>query len=255
MGRIYTTKATDTIDVDLKFDYDRQLCRSWVNKGNFYRLNEAYEDSQQHCEEPLDVEFEKVLSMKHDEKDVTKKVWVPLTTVYDGVNGLRLFMKHKVIELVYTYEDSAYEIQTMQLSRLYVMKQKQQIATHFKDIKTYNVNFNYCGFGLSVVTGQMPHACVPSYLLAKYNNKDETNPRKKIAKLTMCKLLNELSMRSTDEGCSCSQLFHLQPTQNCILHPRLQVQTLREQQPHEIQHKLATACLHVREWTHVSSRR
>ena len=73
MGRIYTTKATDTIDVDLKFDYDRQLCRSWVNKGNFYRLNEAYEDSQQHCEEPLDVEFEMVLSMKHGEKDVTKK--------------------------------------------------------------------------------------------------------------------------------------------------------------------------------------
>ena len=107
MGRIYTTKATDTIDVDLKFDYDRQLCRSWVNKSNFYRLNEAYEDSQQHCKEPLDVEFEMVLTMKHDEKDVSKKVWVPLTTVHDGVNGSRQFMKHKVIKLVYTYEDSA----------------------------------------------------------------------------------------------------------------------------------------------------
>ena len=116
-----------------------------LNKGSCYRLNEAYEDSQQHCKEPLDVEFEMVLTMKHDEKDVSKKVWVPLTTVHDGVNGLRLFMKHKVIELVYTYEDSAYEIQTMQLSRLYVMERKQQIATHFQDIKIYNPNFNYCG--------------------------------------------------------------------------------------------------------------
>ena len=43
-----------------------------------------------------------VLTMKHDEKDVSKKVRVPLTTVRDGVNGLRQFMKHKVIELVYT---------------------------------------------------------------------------------------------------------------------------------------------------------
>ena len=81
-----------------------------------------------------------VLSMKHDEKDVAKKVWVPLTTIYEGDNGLRLFMKRKVIELVYTYEDSAYEIQNMQLSRLYVMKRKQQISTHFKDIKIKNTN-------------------------------------------------------------------------------------------------------------------
>jgi len=126
MGRIYTTKATDTIDVDLKFDYDRQLCRSRVIKGHFQRLNEAYKDSQQHCEEPLDVEFAMVLSMKHDEKDVTKKVWVPLTTVYDGVNGLRLFMKRKVIEFVYTYAGSACEIQTMQLSRLYVISENNR---------------------------------------------------------------------------------------------------------------------------------
>ena len=126
---------------------------------------------------------------------------------------MRLFMKHKVIDLVYTYEDSDYEIQTMQLSRLYVMKRKQQIATHFKDIKMYNLCFNYCGYGLSVVAGQTPQACVPSYLLAKYNNKDETNPRKKIARLTMNKLLNELSTSSIDEGCSCPHVIRF-----CNLH-------------------------------------
>ena len=49
--------------------------------------------------------------------------------------------------------------------------------------------------------------------LAKYNNKDETNPRKKIARPTMSKLLNELSMSSIDEGCSCSQVIHF-----CSLH-------------------------------------
>ena len=113
----------------MEFDYDRQLCRTWVNKGSLYRLDEAYEDSQQHCKEPLDVEFEMVVTMKHDEKDVSKKVWVPLTTVHDGVNGLRLFMKHAVIELVYTYEDSAYEIQTIQLSWLYVRKRASKTST------------------------------------------------------------------------------------------------------------------------------
>ena len=213
MRRIYTTKTATTVDVDFKFDYDRQLGRTWVNKESFYRLNEAYENSQEHQHQPLDVEFEVILTMKHDGKNVTKKPWVHSTTVYGGVNGLRLFMKHKVIDLVYTYEDSDYEIQTMQLSRLYVMKRKQQIATHFKDIKMYNLCFNYCGYGLSVAAGQTPQACVPSYLLAKYNNKDETNPRKKIARLTMNKLLNELSMSSIDEGCSCSQVIHF-----CNLH-------------------------------------
>ena len=52
-------------------------------------------------------------------------------------NMLRLFMKHKVIDLVYTYEDSDYEILTMRLSHLYVMKRKEHIATHFKVIKMY----------------------------------------------------------------------------------------------------------------------
>ena len=66
MRRIYTTKTATTVDVDFKFDYDRQLGRTWVNKESFYRLNEAYEDSQEHQHQLLDVEFEVILTMKHD---------------------------------------------------------------------------------------------------------------------------------------------------------------------------------------------
>ena len=44
--------------------------------------------------------------------------------------------------------------------------------------------------------------CVPEYILITYNNPKETNPRKRLAKLTMDTILQELNMKTIDEGCS-----------------------------------------------------
>ena len=40
---------------------------------------------------------------------------IPMTTVYGGDDGIKLFIKHKIIEMVYAYEDSAWEIQSVSI--------------------------------------------------------------------------------------------------------------------------------------------
>ena len=85
----------------------------------------------------------------------------------------------------------------MSLIKLYISKQKQH-ETHFKDIKMYGTLFNYNGFGLDAIKGEIANACVPEYLYTLYNNPDETNPRKRLSKLTMGKILKELNMDTKD---------------------------------------------------------
>ena len=49
----------------------------------------------------------------------------------------------------------------------------------------YGTIFNCSGFGLEALDSKTPIACVPEYLLQLYNNKEETNPRKRLTKLTI----------------------------------------------------------------------
>ena len=51
-----------------------------------------------------------------------------MTTVYGGDNGIKLFIKHRIIEMVYAYEDSTWEIQAISIIQLYEQKRnnKQQ---------------------------------------------------------------------------------------------------------------------------------
>ena len=117
-----------------------------------------------------------------------------MTTVYGEDNGIKLFLKHKIIEMVYAYEDSDYEIQSMNIIKFYKQKKKQQATTNVREIKMYGTIFNYTGFGLQALNSKTPNACVPEYLLQLYNNPEETNPRKRLATLTMDKILQELNM-------------------------------------------------------------
>ena len=55
-----------------------------------------------------------------------------MTTVYDGDNGLKLFIKHKIIGTVYAYEDSDWETQSMSIMKLYKQKKKQQSTVNFR---------------------------------------------------------------------------------------------------------------------------
>ena len=51
----------------------------------------------------------------------------------------------------------------------------------------YGTLYNYIGWGLD--GGGYDGACVPNHLLDTYNNREVTNPRNKISKLDMAKLL------------------------------------------------------------------
>lgn len=151
--------------------------------------------------------FEIHIKMKKVETgaEETEKIWIPMTTVY-GANGVMLFLKHKIIEMVYGYEDGDWEIKSMNITKLYTKKQKRTPNTNFKDIKMYGTVFNYNGFALQAIGSKTLNSCVPEYLLKLYSNPEETNPRKRLVKLTMDKILQELNMETIDEGCSTAQL-------------------------------------------------
>ena len=73
----------------------------------------------------------------------------------------------------------------MNIQRLFIKKQNQNVKTTIKEIKMYNSQFSYKGYGLMAQKNEIPNSCVPSYILKLYNNEEETNPRKRLKKLTM----------------------------------------------------------------------
>ncbi len=48
--------------------------------------------------------------------------------------------------------------------------------------------------------------CVPRYMFELLNYNFETNPRKKIARLTMKNVIDDLGMLKEDEGCCIAQV-------------------------------------------------
>ena len=146
---ILNDNVDNNVDVKLKFVYDVDRDRTWVYKEKFPEFELEYQNSQDESESSSNVEFGLHITMKDIEIDriIIKKSWIPLTTVYGGINGVKLFIKHKIIETVFRWESSLYEILSISLNRLYINTQKQH-ETHFKNIKMYGTLFNYCGFGL-----------------------------------------------------------------------------------------------------------
>ena len=175
------------MDVKLKFHKDKDLygntIRKWVDKDKFKEFETEYQNSQDESSltNASTVQFGLHITIRNvdNKKIAINKPWIPLTTVYGGINGVKLFIKHRIIETVYAWEDSSWEILSISLNRLYINTQKQH-ETHFKDIKMYGTLFNYNGFGLDAIKGKIENACVPEYLYNLYNNPDETNPRKRL---------------------------------------------------------------------------
>ena len=205
------------MDVQLKFYKKEEEGRTWVNKDTFKEFESEYNNSQDDSSltNTSNVQFGLHINVMHpidNNIKTTKKEWIPLTTVYGGIDGVKLFIKHRNFETVYAWEDSFNEIISISLNRLYINTQKQH-ETHFKDIKMYGTLFNYNGLGLDAIKGEIANACVPEYLYKLYNNQDETNPRKRLSTLTMDNILKELNMNKIDEGCSIAQIAKF-----CMLH-------------------------------------
>ena len=122
------------------------------------------------------------------------EVFIEAETVYGGDVGLKLYIKYKIMQLVCRFEDSIVYvyiyIYIITFTNMYVSRRKQNAPVSFRRIKMYGSLYNYIGWGLD--GGEYDGACFPNYLSETYNNQDETNPRNKISKLNMAKLL-ELS--------------------------------------------------------------
>ena len=140
------------------------------------------------------------LTGKYTRVPEVRKSWFPVTSIAGGMNGVNFYIKKAITDSVFRWEDSSYEIDSINLTRLYVSKQRQQVSVGFRNIKMYNAVFNYIGYGLMAQQNETPNTCVPTYLLKLLNNPEETSPRKRLKKLTTWKILKELKMESITDG-------------------------------------------------------
>ena len=142
-----------------------------------------------------------------DTKIHITEVCIEAQTVYGGDDGLKLYIKYKIMRLVRQLEDSALYIKNITLTNTYVSRRNQNVPVTVRQIRMYGTLYNCIGWGLD--GGEYDGACVPNYLLETYNNREETNPRNKISKLNMVKLLEILGMQNEYEGCSIEQIANL----------------------------------------------
>ena len=199
---------TSSLETDLKHDWDARDERYWVNKAKFWEFLDEYNELQDGQQNPVSVELHIIVEIKviATGEMENKDAFIPTKTVYGGIQGVKLYLKKVVIDSVYAWEASATEIQHIFLNKLYIQKAKQNLSTDIKHIKMYGTVFNYLGYGLQARQGKIPNACVPQYLRELYNNDEETNPRKRLKKLTLEKIVEELGMVSITDGCDTEQI-------------------------------------------------
>ena len=121
---------TDKVDVDLNFVDDEILYRKWVDKDKFPEFHNDYNDSQENSSltESSEVQFRVKTTIKemvqvgaHLELKIRSvTAFTDMTTVYGGNAGIKLFLKSKIVDSVYKWEDSAKEILSMEIQNLYV---------------------------------------------------------------------------------------------------------------------------------------
>jgi hypothetical protein len=204
---------TEIATADLKFDYDEDEGRSWVNTYKFAEFIEQHEEIQENSSlnNGSSVQFNIKVKLKNitDAKIEYRNAFPPMTTVYGGVKGIQAFLKTIVIDTVYAYESSGYEILAIELKRLYIDKLRQTTNADFSRIKMYGTVFNYKGFMLDAIETKTPNCCVPEYIHDLLYNPTETDFRKRIAKLKIQDVLNDLEMTNIDEGCCIEQIAKL----------------------------------------------
>ena len=108
------------------------------------------------------------------------------------------------MQLVNMLEDSETHIKNIALDNIYVSSRNQNAPVKFRQINMYGTLYTYKGYGLD--TNNYDGAYVPRHLLDTYNNQYVTNPRNKISKLDMAKLLEILGMQNLYEGCPIEQI-------------------------------------------------
>ena len=126
------------------------------------------------------------------------------TTVYGDTDGVISFSRDQVIQSVCRYERSGKETLSIEPLELYINSRSRRRDFSFRKNEMYGTYFNYTGFMLDAI--HTNGCCVPRYMFELLNNKLETNPRKKIARLTMKNVIDDLVTLKEDEGCCIAQV-------------------------------------------------
>ena len=127
-----------------------------LTQTNFHTSEKKHNSVQETETDSISIEVNFIVTLKDlDASQIySTDIWIPMTQLYGGVEGVKGFLKHKVTEIVHAYEDSNREIQSILLNKLYIQKNKHDLQVHFKEIKMYGTIFNYTGFGLQALNGK-----------------------------------------------------------------------------------------------------
>ena len=95
-----TPTISDTLDVDLKFDKHPDWPGSWVNKDKFFEFEKEYNDTQDNSalNSASDVELAIHITLRYVSEIPSQriehvvKIWISMTTVLGGINGVKLFI-------------------------------------------------------------------------------------------------------------------------------------------------------------------
>ena len=114
--RLNKKTLTNSLAVDSKHDVGDDVFdqdRYWVNKDRFWEFQKEYDKLQDEKQNPMTVEMNIIVELKTMEefpKFLSKDAFIPITTAYGGMEGVKMYIKKLVINSVYAWEDSGTEI-------------------------------------------------------------------------------------------------------------------------------------------------
>ena len=79
--------------------YDAGEKRYFVNKDKFDEFIDEHNDTQATQTNEISVQLNIIVELKNVDTDVyyTKDIWIPMTTIYGGVNGVKMFIKKRLL--------------------------------------------------------------------------------------------------------------------------------------------------------------
>ena len=126
------SSSNENTNVDLKNVRDEFYGRTFVDKEKFGEFIDDYGSSQDRnaLHQGLNVEYRINVKYQVDGSNLgvdwkiyeTKTAFSTMETVYGTIDDIVKFLKTKVIETVYMYEDSKKEIISISIQRVYINK-------------------------------------------------------------------------------------------------------------------------------------
>ena len=139
---------------------------------------------------------------KNTNKEQEDEIWLPGEMVEGGKYKLMRFIKSKTQELKLKIKDSPKTVLDMKLVEL-VIENVPESITLFEHIKLFGGGLDYMHYNSK--SGKSTGCCVPDYVVATRNNKEEKDRTSRLKQLTSETVLIALEMKTSREGCTLLQ--------------------------------------------------